>query len=79
MLTDHNVLSHARNTAPMQTQYGSMGALAAQRLLEEQRIAREEDWGWYTDDQVAGGLAMGAEWARRAQIWREQNRTTSSP
>ena len=33
MLTDQNVLSHARNAAPMQTEAGRLGALAAQRLL----------------------------------------------
>ena len=33
MLTDGQVLVHARNAAPMQTEYGREGALAAQLLL----------------------------------------------
>ena len=33
MPTDHNVLSHARNAAPMQTELGREEAAAAQRLL----------------------------------------------
>ena len=33
MLMDHNVLSHARNAAPMQTVAGREGALAAERLI----------------------------------------------
>ena len=33
MLMDQNVLAHARNTAPMQTELGSLGALHAARLV----------------------------------------------